>query len=44
MAIVVFRQLEGSPQEAWLGGIVRQIGKSRKGWEVGKYTMQGLGY
>ena len=40
MALVVFRQEEGSPQASWLEDVSRQIGDSRQGWEIGKYTMQ----
>lgn len=44
MAIVVFRKVKGSPQASWLADILRQIGESRQGWEIGKYTMESFGY
>lgn len=44
MAIVVFRQIEGSPQTSWLVDILREIGESRQGWEIGKHTMENVGY
>lgn len=44
MALVVFRQDRDSPQVAWLEDIHRQVGESRQGWEIGRYTMQEYGY
>ena len=44
MAIVVFRKEDGNPQVAWLIEIIQQISESRRGWEIGKYTMQEFGF
>ncbi|EXJ59354.1 uncharacterized protein A1O5_12235 [Cladophialophora psammophila CBS 110553] len=44
MALIVFRQNGGCPQAAWLEDCVQQIGRSQRGWEIGRYAMQEYGY
>ncbi|OQV01178.1 hypothetical protein CLAIMM_06580 isoform 2 [Cladophialophora immunda] len=44
MALIVFRQDGGGPQVSWLEDCMQQIGRSQRGWEIGRYAMQGYGY
>ncbi|OAP55155.1 hypothetical protein AYL99_10855 [Fonsecaea erecta] len=44
MALIVFRQEVGSPQAAWLEDCMQQLGKSQRGWDIGRYAMQSYSY